>query len=66
MSVAGEFDYVTGDQAAAYNNGGGGALQADRTVVNLHSFVAGASPEHCWVKFSDSKKSDFLIGPVED
>jgi 4-oxalocrotonate tautomerase len=23
--------------------------------------VAGASPEHCWVKFSDSKKSDFII-----
>ena len=30
--------------------------------------VAGASPEHCWIKFSDSKKSDFLIGerPSED
>jgi len=28
--------------------------------------VAGASPEHCWVKFSDSKKSDFIIGePTE-
>lgn len=23
--------------------------------------VAGASPEHCWVKFVDSKKSDFII-----
>ncbi len=29
--------------------------------------VAGASPEHCWVKFSDSSKSDFIIGePAED
>jgi 4-oxalocrotonate tautomerase len=28
--------------------------------------VAGASPDHCWVKFSDSKKSDFIIGePAE-
>jgi len=24
--------------------------------------VAGASPEHCWVKFSDSKRTDFIIG----
>jgi 4-oxalocrotonate tautomerase len=24
--------------------------------------VAGASPEHCWVKFSDSARSDFIIG----
>ena len=23
--------------------------------------VAGAAPEHCWVKFEDSKKSDFII-----
>lgn len=23
--------------------------------------VAGASPEHCWVKFVDSKKTDFII-----
>ncbi len=23
--------------------------------------VAGVTPEHCWVKFSDSKKSDFII-----
>jgi 4-oxalocrotonate tautomerase len=24
--------------------------------------VAGVPPEHCWVKFSDSKKTDFIIG----
>jgi len=24
--------------------------------------VADVKPEHCWVKFSDSKKTDFLIG----
>jgi len=24
--------------------------------------VAGVSPDHCWVKFDDSKKSDFIIG----
>jgi 4-oxalocrotonate tautomerase family enzyme len=24
--------------------------------------VAGATPEHCWVKFSDSAKTDFIIG----
>ncbi len=24
--------------------------------------VAGVTPEHCWVKFSDSSKSDFIIG----
>lgn len=23
---------------------------------------AGVVPEHCWVKFSDSKKPDFIIG----
>ena len=23
--------------------------------------VAGAAPEHCWVKFTDSKKTDFII-----
>jgi 4-oxalocrotonate tautomerase family enzyme len=23
--------------------------------------VAGASPEHCWVKFSDASKTDFII-----
>ncbi len=23
--------------------------------------VAGVAPEHCWVKFADSKKSDFII-----
>lgn len=28
--------------------------------------VAGASSEHCWVKFSDSSRSDFIIGkPAE-
>jgi len=24
--------------------------------------VAGVSPDHCWVKFSDSSKADFIIG----
>jgi len=24
--------------------------------------VAGAAPDHCWVKFSDSPKTDFIIG----
>jgi phenylpyruvate tautomerase PptA (4-oxalocrotonate tautomerase family) len=24
--------------------------------------VAGVAPDHCWVKFSDSAKSDFIIG----
>jgi 4-oxalocrotonate tautomerase len=28
--------------------------------------IADVPPEHCWVKFSDSKKTDFIIGPVED
>jgi 4-oxalocrotonate tautomerase len=28
--------------------------------------VAGASPEHCWVKFSDSSRSDFIIGGAEE
>lgn len=27
--------------------------------------VAGVPPEHCWVKFSDSKRSDFVIGEPE-
>jgi 4-oxalocrotonate tautomerase len=28
--------------------------------------IAGVPPEHCWVKFSDSRKTDFIIGPAED
>ena len=28
--------------------------------------VAGVPPEHCWVKFSDSAKSDFIIGEPKD
>ncbi len=28
--------------------------------------VAGASPEHCWVKFVDSKKADFIIPDAQD
>jgi 4-oxalocrotonate tautomerase family enzyme len=27
--------------------------------------VAGTTPEHVWVKFSDSSKSDFIIGEAE-
>ena len=25
--------------------------------------VAGAPPEQCWIKFSDSSRTDFLINP---
>lgn len=28
--------------------------------------VAGAAPEHCWVKFSDSKKTDLIIPEPRD
>ena len=28
--------------------------------------VAGAPPEHCWVKFSDSSKTDFIIGEAAE
>jgi 4-oxalocrotonate tautomerase family enzyme len=28
--------------------------------------VAGAAPEHCWVKFSDSPKTDFIIGEATE
>ena len=28
--------------------------------------VAGAAPEHCWVKFSDTAKSDFIIPEPRD
>lgn len=27
--------------------------------------VAGASPEHCWIKFVDSKKADLIIGQAD-
>ena len=27
--------------------------------------VAGVPPEHCWVKFTDSRRSDFIIGESE-
>ena len=26
--------------------------------------VAGVPPDHCWIKFSDSSKTDFLINPT--
>ena len=26
--------------------------------------VAGVTPDHCWIKFSDSAKTDFLINPT--
>ena len=26
--------------------------------------VAGVPPEQCWIKFSDSPKTDFLINPT--
>lgn len=25
--------------------------------------VAGVQPGHCWIKFSDSPKTDFLVNP---
>jgi hypothetical protein len=25
--------------------------------------VAGVTPDHCWIKFSDSSKADFLVNP---
>jgi phenylpyruvate tautomerase PptA (4-oxalocrotonate tautomerase family) len=28
--------------------------------------VAGVAPDHCWVKFSDSSKADFIIGEAKD
>jgi len=28
--------------------------------------VAGAAPEHCWVKFVDSKPTDFIIPDAQD
>jgi phenylpyruvate tautomerase PptA (4-oxalocrotonate tautomerase family) len=28
--------------------------------------VAGAAPEHCWVKFSDAKKADLIIPEAGD
>lgn len=27
--------------------------------------VAGATPEHCWVKFVDSRKGDLIIGEAD-
>jgi hypothetical protein len=26
--------------------------------------VADVPPDHCWIKFSDSSKTDFLINPT--
>lgn len=26
--------------------------------------VTGVSPDHCWIKFTDSSKADFLINPT--
>ena len=38
-----------------------GTSQAQRGSLCALVDVAGASPEHCWVKFVDSKKTDFII-----
>lgn len=27
--------------------------------------VSGAAPEHCWVKFNDSSKTDFIIAEAD-
>jgi phenylpyruvate tautomerase PptA (4-oxalocrotonate tautomerase family) len=27
---------------------------------------AGVTPDHCWIKFTDSKKTDFIIGESAD
>ena len=37
------------------------AAIAERTEAALVE-VAGVAPEHCWVRFSDSSKADFIIG----
>ncbi|MCO5314619.1 MAG: tautomerase family protein [Solirubrobacterales bacterium] len=36
-------------------------LEIAKRIEDALVEVAGASPEHCWVKFVDSKKSDFII-----
>jgi phenylpyruvate tautomerase PptA (4-oxalocrotonate tautomerase family) len=28
--------------------------------------IAGVPPEHCWVRFSDSSKTDFIIGEADE
>jgi 4-oxalocrotonate tautomerase family enzyme len=28
--------------------------------------VAGVPRDHCWIKFSDSKRADFIIGEAKD
>ena len=36
------------------------ARRIEQTLVE----VAGVAPEQCWIKFSDSAKTDFLINPT--
>ncbi len=36
------------------------AERIERALVE----VAGAAPEHCWIKFSEAPKTDFLINPT--
>jgi len=49
----GQFRHVAPDEVAA---------RIEAALVD----VAGVSPDHCWVKFSDSKRGDFIIGEAEE
>ncbi len=37
-----------------------------RRIEEARVEVAGVAPEHCWVKFEDSEKSDFIIPEARD
>ena len=36
------------------------ARRIERAMIE----VADVTPEHCWIKFSDSPKTDFLVNPT--
>jgi 4-oxalocrotonate tautomerase len=38
-------------------------LEIAKRIEQALADVADVAPEHCWVKFSDAAKTDFLINP---
>jgi phenylpyruvate tautomerase PptA (4-oxalocrotonate tautomerase family) len=40
-------------------------LEIAKRIEDALVEVAGVSPDHCWIKFADSSKADFLIAPGE-
>jgi len=41
-------------------------LEIAKRIEEALGEVADVPPEHCWVKFTDSSRSDFIIGELAE